>query len=78
VSHNSNPPPYLPAELLTTTQSMAAFDQLPPRLRQALDYAPFEISAPSVLDAVKIGIPEAEILRSIDRCIAQALVLAAG
>jgi hypothetical protein len=73
MSQNSNAPPGVPVEFLNVRESMAAFDRLPPRLRTALNEAPFEISAPSVLDAVFLGVPEDEILASIDRVIAQAL-----
>jgi hypothetical protein len=52
---------------------MAAFDQLPERLRTALNDAPFEISAPSVLDAVLLGVPEDEVLASIGRAVTAAL-----
>ena len=76
---NHNPTENNPGEIhglgmfvSTEHEDMAAFDQLPPRLRRALSAVPYNLSAVSILNGLR-DFTENDILYSIDRAMAAAV-----
>ena len=80
VAGNAQPPAHMPAAFMDADDDFAALEKLPARVREAIQDAPFELSAVSIYDVwlrsqVRVGVSEALIytLGIIDRLTAEAL-----